>query len=399
MGAMRFRLVDGAWDRELENALQAGQGEIGIVCPFIKKGALERLLKNYRTGLIKVITRFDLRDCAEGVSDLSAMRLLLERGAQVRGVRNLHAKLYLFGTQRAVVTSANLTEAAMVRNHELGFIADDTAIVTRCRQYFDNLWGRAGKDLTTQRLAGWEEKLTHHLASGAKPGRPSGLTDEGTDAGAKADNWIPSEWIASAEQAFVKFLGEAKNRVPLTFSTLEEIQRSGCHWAVAYPNKKRPTGVSDGALMFIGRLTKGPDDIRVFGRAIGMRYEPGRDDATAADIALRPWKKIWPRYVRVHHAEFLSGSMTNGISLNELMETLKADAFAATQRNTAKGAGNTNPRSAYSQQAAVKLSQDGQAWLNQRLESAFRLHGKLAPAKMATLDWPEVPRSGTKNSG
>ena len=30
-------------------------------------------------------------------------------GAQIRGVRHLHAKLYLLGASRAIVTSANLT--------------------------------------------------------------------------------------------------------------------------------------------------------------------------------------------------------------------------------------------------------------------------------------------------
>ena len=35
--------------------------------------------------------------------------------ARVRGVRNLHAKLYIFGESRAIITSCNLTEAALTR--------------------------------------------------------------------------------------------------------------------------------------------------------------------------------------------------------------------------------------------------------------------------------------------
>ena len=38
-------------------------------------------------------------------------------------------------------------------------------------------------------------------------------------------------------------------------------------------------------MIFIARLTNDPNDIRVFGRAIGTRHVPGRDDATPADIA------------------------------------------------------------------------------------------------------------------
>ena len=55
----------------------------------------------------------------------------------------------------------------------------------------------------------------------------------------------------------------------------------------------------------------------------------------------------WPRYIRVHHAEFVAGTMENGISLNELMDTLGTDSFVPTQRNAAQGQGkNTNPRRA-----------------------------------------------------
>src|SRR5690606_19620512 len=154
--------------------------------------------------------------------------------------------------------------------------------------------------------------------------------------------------------------------------------RAGCHWAVAYPSSKRPSGVQEDAIIFIARLTRDPNDIRIFGRAVGMRHRPGRDDATASDIALRPWKEKWQHDIRVHHAEFVAGRMENGLSLNELMDTLGADSFASTRRNALHGKGNTDPRKAYRQQAAVELSADGFSWLGERLQAAFDIHGKVA---------------------
>ncbi len=390
---MSFRLVDRGWNQELVNALKVDHTHVRIMCPFIKKQTLERLLATVHPKEIQVITRFNLSDFAERVSDLTALRFLLERGARVRGVRNLHSKLYLFGENRAVVTSANLTDAALLRNHELGFIAEDADIVKRCCTYFDNMWAQAGKDLTTHRLNGWEEKVSDYLASGAGPHKPTELGDEGSDVRIAADKLVLTPWLTAAPQAYVKFLGTSNNRVELSFLTIKEIERAGCHWAVAYPENKRPTGVKEGSVIFIARLTKDPKDIRVFGRAIGMRYKPGRDDATFADIKLRTWKKIWPRYVRVHHAEFVSGSMVNGISLNDLMDTFKARSFKATKQNFAKGTGNINPRKAYMQQAAVELSDEGFVWLNEQLETSFERHGKLGSAELAKLDWPKVPLS------
>lgn len=70
------------------------------------------------------------------MSDTSALRLFLAAGAQIRGFQNLHAKVYLVGN-RAIVTSANLTEQALNRNHEFGFSSDDPVIVSSCNSYFD----------------------------------------------------------------------------------------------------------------------------------------------------------------------------------------------------------------------------------------------------------------------
>ena len=78
----------------------------------IKHRVLDGLLSP-RPGSIQVITRYNLSDFADGVSYIEALHLLLDAGAAVRGIRGLHAKLYMFGSTRAIVTSANLTEAGL----------------------------------------------------------------------------------------------------------------------------------------------------------------------------------------------------------------------------------------------------------------------------------------------
>ena len=90
-----------------------------------------------------------------------------------------------------------------------------------------------------------------------------------------------------------------------------------------------------------------------------MSYKEGRDDATASDISFRSWRQKWPHYIRVHHAEFVAGTLANGVRLSELMDELGANAFESTQRHAAEGAGSTDPRGAYRQQPAVKLSNLG----------------------------------------
>lgn len=384
-----FQLIDTGWDEVIREAATADRTELRVVCPFIKVRAAKRLLAGKRPERIQVITRFHLGDMCDGVSDTEALRLLLENGAKIRGVRNLHAKLYLFGDQRAIVTSANLTEAALLRNHEFGFVSNESGIITRCREYFDTLWKKAGPDLDLARLEGWEKRIEGVRVAGSRPSTASGLSDEGTDAGGMQPDMVVTPRVAEAPQSFVKFFGDSNSRASLDMPVLEDVERSGSHWACTYSKAKRPRQVEDGAVMFMGRLVENPNNTIIYGRAIGLRHVEGRDEASADEIKRRTWKETWPIYVRVHHAEFIAGTLANGIRLSDLMDELKSDSFLPTQKNARKGGGNTDPRSAYRQQAAVQLTNEAFAWLNQRLELAFAKHGKLTPAELETLDWPQ----------
>ena len=372
---MTLRLVDTGWGAELTQALKADTSALHIISPFIKLRALERLLA-LSPQSIRVITRYNLDDFAAGVSDIASLRHVLAVGGRVRGIRGLHAKLYLFGASRAIVTSANLTAAALDNNHEFGAVTDDAANIAACRAHFDRLWTLGGTDLSAAQLDPWSDTVTKHRAGGGKPSSGASLGDFGADAGIgpSPPTTLPVV-VADASQACVKFLGESDDRVPLSCPTVEEIERAGCHRVLAYPASKRPRRVKDDAIMYIARLTEQPNDIGIFGRAVGLAYVSGRDDATAADVAMRHWRNTWSRYVRVHHAEFVAGTLANGVSLNALMNELGPDSFSATQRNATNKKGNTNPRRAYSQAADVQLSARGLGWLRDRLQAAFDEHG------------------------
>ena len=374
---MAVRLIDADWMAELDDALESNDGELRIICPFIKARMLEHILTRH-AGRIKVITRFNLDDIADGVSDIESLRMLLARQARVRGVRNLHAKLYLFGSRRVMLTSANLTMAAFGGNHEFGMISEDLGVIGACHGYFDDLWQRSGPDLQRSQIDEWAQKVTNHRVSGRKPYPHEELGDYGAnieiDASALARAPAASH---GATQAFVKFLGESRKRKPLSYSIEETIRRTDCHHVLCYPKNKRPRNVKDGDTMFIARMTEKPNDMRIFGRAIGMEHQEERDNATEDEIDRLDWKREWPRYIRIYHVEFVAGTLENGVSLNELMDALEADSFASTQRNKHTG-GNTNPRESYQRHPAVKLSQEGREWVTEKLQEAFDRHGKIS---------------------
>ena len=54
---MKVRLVDSGWSQEFAKATRQKVRELRIICPFIKMGALERLLTGHLRS-IQVITRY-----------------------------------------------------------------------------------------------------------------------------------------------------------------------------------------------------------------------------------------------------------------------------------------------------------------------------------------------------
>lgn len=110
---MNFKLVDSRWNEVIADAVKKVRtgARLRIICPFIKEVAAKRFLRgSYKS--IQVITRFDLNGFRARVCDASALRALLNAGAQIKGIRNLHAKVYLVG-KRVIVTSANITEQGL----------------------------------------------------------------------------------------------------------------------------------------------------------------------------------------------------------------------------------------------------------------------------------------------
>jgi hypothetical protein len=79
--------------------------------------------------------------------------------------------------------------------------------------------------------------------------------------------------------------------------------------------------------------------------------------------------------------------MANAISLNDLMAELGSDTFVSTQTNRRKRIGNTNPRTAYRQQAQAKLTARASKRLAEELNKAFEKHGTIESQVIDAIDW------------
>jgi hypothetical protein len=383
---MDFRLIETDWNAELEKASKRSRSYLRIITPFLQVAAVRRLVG--KSGLrVSVITRFNIDEMFRGVSSEDALDELLQNGAEIKGVRYLHSKAYIFDDAQAIVTSANLTDAALTRNHELGFIVSERTIVAECNRYFDSLWNRAGKVLTPTLLQKMRAELAGARRRGVMVGS-TGLGDYGANLGYPPTSLVEPGGFSLGPEAYIKFSGIGSGRVPLSTSTLGEVSRSGMHWACCYPKGRRPRQPQAGDTMFLARLTSTPngDDITIYGRAVAIRaHDPVLDVANASEIKVRSWKKDWPNYIRVHAPEFVAGNLANGIQLSTLMNSLGTSSFAATQRRALAGQTGINPRNVIRQRAAVHLTQQAKVWLNNELDSAFAKHGSLATGTFINL--------------
>jgi hypothetical protein len=373
----QFRLLSSGWGNELDDAVSLRSGQIEVICPFIKMRTAERLLAGGRPPAFRILTRFDLKCFNDKASDIDALRLLLDAGASIRGVRGLHSKLYLFGNERVIVTSANLTEAAMTRNHEFGFVSRHSAVIAECAGYFEQLWGPAGGDLERRALDEWRSILDEERRRRPAERKETSLPDFGivVELPSPFTTFVPAAEVAG-QQAFLKFFGTSANRANLDEPIADIVERSECTWACTYPPNKRPRQVEDGDEIFMAYLITG-GDLRVFGRAIGRKHRPGLDEATEEEMEKRDWKREWPIYVRVHSGRFLNGPLANGISVRQMMGKLGSDSYRPTQQNALIGKGNIVPSRSIMQKAHMQLTPQSAAWLGARLEDAFRRHGEL----------------------
>lgn len=94
--------------------LRGSSEEVVLVAPFVKGGALRRLLAALAPeARVLLVTRWRPDEVRLGVSDLEVFDLVAERrGSTVRLLNNLHAKYYRVGS-RILIGSANISDTAM----------------------------------------------------------------------------------------------------------------------------------------------------------------------------------------------------------------------------------------------------------------------------------------------
>lgn len=339
-----------------------------LISPFITRNIVDHLLKASKgKSNIKLITRYNLNDFRSKVSSLSALKCLVENGAEVKGIKNLHSKVYIFDNKSTIVGSANFTSGGFFNNYEFGLKSTNQHTANKSLDYFHSLWNISTELLTKDEIAEWDKKI--------KDSKSVPKNNELPDFGKKA-----SIQGGKNQKCIIKIFGKTDSRVDLNFTSKDEIERSHCHWALTFSGKRgryqngRPRKYNNGDIVYMARMLEGRD-YAIFGKGIALKHVDTRDVASIEDKAEIPWKSEWPVYIRVHTTEFINGKMNDCPKLSELINILKYDSFSTTQEYHNDGIENINVWDSLRQQADIVISEIAAEWLENKFQEAKAKHG------------------------
>jgi hypothetical protein len=119
----------------------AARKDVFLAAPYVKASIASLILEQKQPSTkLSLLTAYRLPDFHRRASDVAALKDLLNAKATVRSCQTLHAKVYIFDSTTAIVTSANLTTGGLCRNIECGVLLDDGHIVATLQKTFSNLF-------------------------------------------------------------------------------------------------------------------------------------------------------------------------------------------------------------------------------------------------------------------
>ncbi len=174
----KVRILKSPWQKDFIRLLRGAKEQVQLASPFIKTDVASIIAENVHPGAkIDYLNSFKLANFHRGASDLEALSLLIRHNASVRNYHQLHAKIFVFDDQRAVVTSANLTPGGLFNNFEYGILIEDKKLSAKIAKDFKRIFD--DEDLTGEITSEIVDTASAILASTPKEkGRRFAVTEE-----------------------------------------------------------------------------------------------------------------------------------------------------------------------------------------------------------------------------
>ena len=123
-----IRVLTRGWRADLAGVARAARRSLLVAAPYIKDDEAAWLCGQLRPGVaVLTLANLDTDAVSSAALDVAALGRLAEASPASRLVAlpSLHAKVYIADETAAIVTSGNLTRAALDRNIECGVLLDE----------------------------------------------------------------------------------------------------------------------------------------------------------------------------------------------------------------------------------------------------------------------------------
>ena len=335
------KLITSNVGKEFQDLLNTTKKEIKIICPFFGKNTSIKLAEiiNENNLEAKIITRFSRHDFFCKASSLEGLKKLINSGAKLKAVKNLHTKLYIFDDKNIILGSSNYSRGGLFTNLELNvLINDENEIIKRATDYYNEIDLCIENDYQiTEEMIDNEMNILSKIVK-----TKDNFFDERNDRGKyleiqKKDDFIeqiinPNDEKSEKTSAWIKFEGfSGENRTKNDERIIININDNGCY-RTYFP--KKPTGYKNGDIIFIARNSwdhNGNKTPIIFGYGITKKYEK---ENVATEEEKKENKNLvrWPYYINVEKFKYINTTLYDGISLLDVYKDVGSDTYPGSKK-------------------------------------------------------------------
>jgi HKD family nuclease len=357
--------------------------------PFIQESMTRYLVDSMGKGITsQLITRFYREDFIRSVSSLSALKGLQKAGVEIYALKDLHAKLYLFDDNVAIIGSANFTGGGFGNNIELSlYIEDEYDLIQRLSDYFDQLLSTVqttGDFRITESKIEAESLIVQKAVKGRDHTSQPNPVRFGAEIAKRGFPTLPPvddvERILGIPDmgisAVLKFEGAAHRRLdPNGKYEPNYYDRRGVYFTASSKSPRSLTANTTVFLSAVSRDKSGAGIPIIVGRAKTRGY----DSSNVTDSALineHSWAVDYPYYVELYDIETVDTEIINCISLNDLIAEVGYKLYPSTENDP------TTPiqslRTRHHQKAYIAITSYAANRINTMLEGLFKRYGKVS---------------------
>ena len=365
------------------------QEKIKIISPFIKREAVESCFDGIEIKNLEIITKFNREDFINNVSDLSALKRLKEKGANIYTLKKLHTKLYLIDDECAMLGSANFTTGGFKFNHELSLIIhNEKELLGDLNDYYQQMKSKIQEsgdyEITLEKIESEIEVVGNIRRDRAKESLGTKVSnnysfgadidmDENTDS---SDD--TSDFIQDIFEEDTKFDESNRNWLKFVGSSEERNDPNEIYEPVIIDGKMLSFSsmthiTNEGENLYLTAVTQdqnGKEACIIFGRA--KAHVSDRNNLmTDKEILIKyPWIAKWPHYVEIYDLVSLNTGYKNGIPLTKLLSEIGDKTYPGSKGKTYQQLCRV-----HLQKAHVSITNNASQYLDKKLAELGEKYG------------------------